>query len=183
MRFHPAKGLAIAGVMVAALSATACSSSSSSSSTTAPATTSSSAPAATSSASASGSASASSPPTGTGTPVAQITANWVAFFNPSTPNSQRLALLQNGSAFSSALTSFSSDPLASGISAKVLSVTLTSSTQATVKYDIDGPGGTTLLPNETGTAVLVSGTWKVGDASFCGLLKLAGGTLPSACNA
>lgn len=176
MRFHPAKGLAIAGAMVAALTATACSSSvsiGSSSSPTAPAATSSSAPAA--------SGSPGSPATGTGTPVAQITANWMAFFSSSTPNAQRVALLQNGSAFSSAISSFSSNPLASNISAKVLSVTLTSSTQATVKYDIDGPGGTALLSNETGTAVLEGGTWKVGDTSFCQLLNLSGGKVPSAC--
>jgi hypothetical protein len=65
--------------------------------------------------------------------------------------------------------------------AKVKSVTVTSSTQATVAYDLDGPGGVALLANQSGTAVLESGTWKVGDASFCGLLTLAGGTVPSAC--
>jgi hypothetical protein len=180
MRFHPAKGLAIVGAMVAALTATACSSSisiGSPSSTTGPAATSSSAPPANSSAG----ASSGSPATGTGTPVAQITANWEAFFSSSTPNAQRATLLQNGSALSSAISSFSSNPLASGISAKVLSVTLTSATQATVKYDIDGPGGTTLLSNRTGTAVLVNGTWKVGVASFCQLLNLAGGNIPAAC--
>jgi hypothetical protein len=175
MRFHPATGLAIAGAMVVALTATACSSIASSLSTTAPAATSSSA-----------SAPASATPTGaaTGTSsgtVGQITTNWEAFFSSSTPTAKRLSLLQNGSALSSAISSFSSNPLAANISAKVLSVTLTSATQATVKYDLDGPGGTALLSNQTGTAVLDSGVWQVGDASFCGLLTLAGGTLPSAC--
>jgi hypothetical protein len=105
----------------------------------------------------------------------------MAFFSSSTPTAQRVSLLQNGSAFSSAISSFSSNPLAAGISAKVLSVTLTSSTQATVKYDIDGPGGTTLLPNQAGIAVLEGGAWKVGDTSFCALLHLSGGSVPSAC--
>ncbi|MCW2936254.1 MAG: hypothetical protein JWM19_7216 [Actinomycetia bacterium] len=177
MRFHPATGLAIAGAMVVALTATACSSSSSSSSTTPPAATSASVPA-----SSSASASATGPGTATSSgATAQITANWEAFFRSSTPNAKRISLLQNGSAFSSAISGFSSNPLAAGIVAKVNSVTLTSTTQATVKYDLDGPGGTTLLPNQTGTAVLVNGVWQVGDASFCGLLGLAGGTLPSAC--
>ncbi|HEX3965071.1 MAG TPA: hypothetical protein VHZ03_51920 [Trebonia sp.] len=178
MRFHPATGLAIAGAMVAALTATACSSSSTSSSTTPPTATS----AATSAASASASASATVSGTGTSSSAAaQITTNWEAFFNSSTSTAKRLSLLQNGSALSSAIASFSSNPLAADISAKVLSVTLTSPTQATVKYDLDGPGGTALLSNQTGTAVLVNGVWQVGDASFCGLLTLAGGTLPSAC--
>lgn len=113
--------------------------------------------------------------------VAQITTNWMAFFNSATPTSQRVMLLQNGSTFSSAISAFASNPLAANVTAKVKSVTVTSSTQATVAYDLDGPGGVALLANQSGTAVLESGTWKVGDASFCGLLTLAGGTLPSAC--
>jgi len=179
MRFLPATGLAIAGAMVVALSATACSSGSSS--TTPPAATATSAPAATTAAP-TASASATGAATGASSgAVAEITTNWEAFFNSSTPNSKRVALLQNGSAFSSAISSFSSNPLAASITAKVLSVTLTSSTQATVKYDLDGPGGTAMLSNQTGTAVLTGSTWQVGDSSFCGLLTLAGGTLPSAC--
>jgi hypothetical protein len=178
MRFHPATGLAIAGAMVVTLTATACSSSSITSSTTPPAATS----AATIPASSSASPSATVSGAGTSSgAAAEITTNWEAFFSSSTPTAKRLSLLQNGSAFSSAIASFSSNPLAAGIVAKVNSVTLTSTTQATVKYDIDGPGGTTFLPNKTGTAVLVNGVWQVGDASFCGLLTLAGGTLPSAC--
>jgi hypothetical protein len=178
MRFHPATGLAIAGAMVVALTATACSSSSSTSSTTPPTATS----AATTPASSSASPSATVSGAGTSSgAAAEITTNWEAFFSSSTPTAKRLSLLQNGSAFSSAIASFSSNPLAAGIVAKVNSVTVTSTTQATVKYDLDGPGGTSLLPNQTGTAVLVNGVWQVGDASFCGLLTLAGGTVPSAC--
>jgi hypothetical protein len=180
MRFQPATGLAIAGAMVVALSATACSSGSSSSSTTtptsAPAATTTSAPAATPSATVSGNA-------GTSGAAAQITTNWEKFFNPSTSTAERVALLQNGSAFSSAISSFSSNPLASGIQAKVLSVDLTSTTQATVKYDIDSSSGTALLANQSGVAVLTGSVWQVGDASFCGLLTLAGTSpLPSACS-
>ena len=45
-------------------------------------------------------------------------------------------------------------------------------------------GGTGLaLANQTGTAVYEGGTWKVGDVSFCQLLKLENnGTAPAACN-
>jgi hypothetical protein len=179
MRFHPATGLAIAGAMVVALTATACSSSSTTSSTTPPAATSSAAAPASSSASPSATVSGAGTTSGA---AAQITTNWEAFFSSSTPTAKRLSLLQNGSAFSSAIASFSSIPLAKGLVAKVNSVTLTSTTQATVKYDLDGPGGTSLLPNQNGTAVLVNGVWQVGDASFCGLLSLVpGGTVPSAC--
>jgi hypothetical protein len=176
MRFHPATGLAIAGAMVVALTATACSNSSS---TTPPTATS----AATTPASSAATPSATVSGAGTSSgAAAQITTNWEAFFSSSTPNAKRVSLLQNGSAFSSAISGFSSNPLAAGLVAKVNSVALTSTTQATVKYDLDGPGGTALLPNQTGTAVLVNGVWQVGDASFCGLLNLVpGGTVPSAC--
>jgi len=72
--------------------------------------------------------------------------------------------------------------LAATASAKVNSVTVTSPTQATVKYDIL-ISGTPALSGQTGVAVLENGTWKVGDASFCALLGIAnGGKAPSVCS-
>ncbi len=166
----PALGLALA------LAVAACSSSSSSSSSSAPA---SSAPASSAPASSASSAPASS---GNSAAAAQITANWEKFFNASTPLSQRVALLQNGTSFSSAIDSFSKLPLANGIGAKVTGVTVTSATSATVTYAIVS-GSTTLLGGQTGTAVYQDGMWKVGDASLCNLFKLIpGGSVPAACN-
>jgi hypothetical protein len=187
MRFHPAKGLATAGAIVAILVAAGCSSNSSTSSTPPAASSAATTPAAGSTSSA-GAASASAGSTGsTGTSSgaqAQITANWEKFFSSSTPTSERVALLQNGSTFSSAITALSSSPLAAGLSATVTSVTVTSATQATVKYNL-ATGGTTVQTGATGTAVLEGGVWKVGDASFCGLLSEAGSLLniklPAAC--
>jgi hypothetical protein len=190
MRFHPAKGLATAGAIMAILAATACSSSSSTSSSTSPPTSAATSPAAGSSsgagtsASAGSTGSAGSSSTSSGA-EAQIKKNWEDFFSSSTPNSKRVMLLQNGSAFSSAITDLSSSPLASGLSATVTSVTLTSPTQATVKYNL-AAGGQTVQTGATGTAVLEGGVWKVGDASFCGLLTEAGSLLnikvPAACS-
>jgi len=155
----PALGLALA------LAVAACGSSSSSSSSSAPA---SSAPA---SSSAAGNSAAA---------AAEITANWEKFFNASTPTSQRVALLQNGAAFAVAITGLSH--LVSGLGATVTSVTVTSPTSATVKYNLTA-SGSTLLSGQTGTAVYENGTWKVGDASLCGLLKLVpGGSTPAACS-
>jgi hypothetical protein len=156
----PALGLALA------LAVAACGSSSSSSGPSAPA---SSAPA--SSAPASGNSAAA---------TAEITANWEKFFNASTPTSERVALLQNGAAFAVAISGLSH--LVSGLGATVTSVTVTSPTSATVKYNLTA-SGSTLLSGQTGTAVLDNGTWKVGDASLCGLLKLVpGGSTPAACS-
>ena len=181
MRFHYSRVhrfyLAPAVGLVFALAMTACSSSGSSSSSTAT-----SAPAATATSS---SATATSSASGGSSAIAQITANWQAFFNPSTPNSKRVQLLQNGSQFSSAISSFSASPLASQVSSKVESVTLTSSSQANVKYDLTA-AGTPVATGQTGTAVLQDGVWKVGDGVFCGLLKQGASLLnikvPAACN-
>jgi hypothetical protein len=170
----PALGL----VLVAAMSACSSSSSSSSSSTapSTPASSPASAPAASSSPAAGGSSSA----------VAEITTNWNAFFNPATPNSKRVQLLENGSQFASAISAFASSPLASAVTSKVDSVTLTSASAAQVKYDLSALG-TTVASGATGTSVLQDGTWKVGDEVFCSLLsqaKSAGLTVPvpSACS-
>jgi hypothetical protein len=121
-----------------------------------------------------------------GNAVSQITTNWEAFFSAKTPVSQRVALLQDGSQFQSVISAQAGGGLASQASAKVTKVTVTSPTQATVKYDIL-LNGTPALTNQTGTAVLDNGTWKVGVTSFCGLLTLenSGKTtgLPAACQA
>ena len=178
MRFHsrvhrfylaPALGL------VFALAITACSSSGSSSSSTAT-----SAPAATTSA-----ATASSSAAAGGSAVAQITANWEAFFNPATPNAKRVLLLENGAQFASAISACSASPLAQSVSSKVDSVSLTSATKANVKYDLTA-AGTSVATGQTGTSVLQNGVWKVGDDVFCGLLKQGASLLnisvPAACN-
>ena len=114
--------------------------------------------------------------------TAEITANWEKFFNSSTPNAERVALLQNGSTFAGAITALSKQPVASGASAKGTGVMVNDTTSATVTYNIVS-GGTSLLSGQTGKAVYQDGTWKVGDASLCALLKLVpGGSVPAACN-
>ena len=172
--------LAPALALALAVAVSACSSSSSSSSSAASSPVSSAAPVSSAPVS---SAPASSPAaSGNSAAVAQITANWEKFFNASTPLSQRVALLQNGSSFSSAIDSFSKLPLANGIGAKVTGVTVTSATMATVTYSIVS-GSTTLLGGQSGTAVYQDGMWKVGDASLCNLFKLIpGGSEPAACS-
>ena len=171
--------LAPALVLALALAVTACSSSSSSSSSSAP---SSSATATSAPAGSPSAVTVTSPATGSAAAAAQITANWEKFFSSSTSLSERVALLQNGSDFSSAISDLSKLPLASGIGAKVTGVTVNSATSATVTYNLVS-GSTTLLAGQKGTAVYQDGTWKVGDASLCALFKLVpGGTVPAACN-
>jgi hypothetical protein len=71
------------------------------------------------------------------------------------------------------------------VTSKVDSVTLSSATQAKVKYDLSA-AGTTVANGAIGTSVLQDGTWKVGDDVFCGLLSQARKaglsiTVPAAC--
>jgi hypothetical protein len=132
------------------------------------------------------SASASSGPPASSAAASTIAANWTAFFNAKTPVAQRVSLVEDGQDFATIITAQSTSPLASSATAKVAKVTVTSPTQATVVYDIV-IGGQAALSNQSGTAVLQGGTWKVGLASFCGLLTLeAGGKatgLPAQCKA
>jgi len=154
----------------------ACGSSSSSSPSPSASATSSPATSATSSASASAGSSAAEQ---------AITANWTAFFDAKTPVAKRVSLLQDGQVVASVIRSQAGSGLASEATAKVTKVTVTSPTQATVTYSIL-VGGQPALSGKTGIAVLQGGTWKVGLASFCGLLVLenSGKTtgLPAACN-
>jgi hypothetical protein len=113
-----------------------------------------------------------------------ITANWTAFFNPKTSVAQRVKLLQDGSAFASVIQAQAGSSLASSASAQVTKVTVITTSEAAVTYNVL-LAGTPALKNQAGTAVYEDGTWKVGDASFCGLLTLenAGKTsgLPAVC--
>lgn len=111
----------------------------------------------------------------------------MTLFNGKASIPLRLGLLQDGSQFAAlvaaeAKTSFGQ--AAKGSSAKIASVTITSPSQATVDYEVLLLG-TPLLKNQHGIAVYEDGTWKVGVASFCGLVHVAFGTtgpkIPAVC--
>jgi len=111
----------------------------------------------------------------------QVKQNWTTFFSAKTPVSQRVALLQDGARFKSAITSLSSNPLASQLNAKVSSATLQGSTKAKVVYTIY-LGKTAVLNNLVGYAYKQSGKWVVGYAGLCKLISLQPGvTPPAAC--
>jgi hypothetical protein len=114
--------------------------------------------------------------------VPEITANWEAFFDGKTSAAKKISLLQNGSTFAAIINAQAGSGLASSAAAKVTAVVVKSATSATVSYDVT-LSGATALPNQTGTSVYQGGIWKVGDVSFCQLLKLEnGGTAPSVCS-
>ena len=166
--------------LVLALTVAACSSSSTSTSTSTSSAPATSAPA---SSSAPSSTAANSPSTGgSSAAVAQITAVWEAFFSGKTSAAKKISLLENGSKFASVIDAQAGSSIATGAAAKVTAVVVNSATSAPVSYDIL-LNGVTALPNQTGTAVFQGGSWKVGDVSFCQLLKLENaGTAPSVCS-
>jgi len=168
----PALGLALAATMAAC-------SSSGSSATASPSSATPASPAASSPA-----ASGTSPSAGStagaasGEAKAQITSNWEAFFDGKTSAAKKISLLENGQVINAQAGS----GLAASAGAKVKAVAVNSPAQATVNYDIT-LSGATALANQTGTAVYQDGMWKVGDVSFCQLLKIEnGGTAPSVCS-
>ena len=188
LRIHPAaRRIFIAPVAGLALAAaiTACSSSTSSSSSTTPtaaATSAASSPAASSPAATGTPAGNSSPGTGSAATAATIKKNWETFFNGKTPAATKISLVQDGQKFASVINSMAGSSLAQTASASVKSVTVTSPTQATVRYSIL-VSGTPVLQGQTGTAVNENGTWKVGIGSFCALLTLQnGGKAPAGCS-
>lgn len=114
--------------------------------------------------------------------AAEITTAWETFFNPAGTVAAHVALLENGSAFTTELTASSKDPAASDLSAKVTKVEVTSPTMATVTYDLLGKGGTPLLPGAMGSAVLEGSTWKVSKLTYCQLIGLQNpSTTPPGC--
>lgn len=102
---------------------------------------------------------------------AAITTTWTTFFNASTPASQQVALLQNGTAHKTQIDQLRGK-LPPGTMAQVKSITLSGNT-ATVHYEATAHG-TVLVANATGTAVDVNGKWLVSQTTFCGLVALAG---------
>ena len=123
---------------------------------------------------------AAAPIAAAGSPSAstQVKDNWQKFFNGTTPAASKVKLLQDGSAFADIIKGQAASGMAKSTTAKVFSVKVVSSSKATVKYTIYLEGKPALA-NQKGTSVRQSGTWKVGDASFCSLLALEGTKTPA----
>jgi hypothetical protein len=183
MRFNLLARRIAAPALGLALAATMASCSSSGSSTTASPSSAPPSSAVASSPAASGSSPSAGSTAGAASDAkALITSNWEAFFDGKTSAAKKISLLQNGQKFASVINAQAGSGLAASAGAKVKAVAVNSPAQATVNYDIT-LSGATALANQTGTAVYQDGMWKVGDVSFCQLLKIEnGGTAPSVCS-
>lgn len=106
-------------------------------------------------------------------PRADVADTWTAFFD--TPAAQA-SLLQRSGEFGAQLAALDQSVLARRLTVQVERVVVHGRT-ANVTYTllVDRKP---ILAHATGTAVRVGGRWRVGVASFCRLLALAGSTPP-----
>jgi len=175
--------LAAGAAVVALMAASACgggSSKPSSSSTSGTSTTTTSSPSSSPSSSPTGTASGAGPADAAAA-TAQIKQNWQTFFDPKTTIPNKEKYLENGTVLAPLLQGFAADPRIAQVSAAVTNVAFTSPTTATVTYSLSLQG-TVVEPNATGKAVLQDGTWKVADATLCGLVALTGNTSLPGCS-
>ncbi|MEU5217947.1 hypothetical protein AB0G79_17355 [Streptomyces sp. NPDC020807] len=107
---------------------------------------------------------------------AEVTKNWETFFDPGTPTSERVELLENGPEMEAVLAAFAGNENAAGTSAEVTEVDFTSDKDADVTYDLQ-VNGAPALPDAEGTSVLQNDTWKVSVKTLCGLVELSGVTV------
>ncbi|GAB2551341.1 hypothetical protein [Nocardia heshunensis] len=113
--------------------------------------------------------------------VQAITSAFERFFDSSLPVEQKMALLQNGQAFTETLEHQAHSSIAGGASATVSQVNADGPARAAVTFTIK-KHGIPLLPNRHGTALQLDGAWKVASATFCDLLRIEGG-VPAVCDA
>ena len=103
----------------------------------------------------------------------EITTNWEQFFASTTTVQAREQLLENGSQFAGLMTTEFNALGSQSPSAIVSSVDVVSSTSANVYYKVE-LNKQPILTGQKGQAVFQDGTWKVGDATLCGLLSMDG---------
>jgi hypothetical protein len=111
--------------------------------------------------------------------AAAVTTSYIRFFDPTVAESDRLGLIQHGTAFSQAIDQEAKSAFAKAATVKVITVTVNSAKRATVVYTIL-LSGSPVLSNQTGYAVNEGGKWKVAGQTFCELLQVQG-PLPPVC--
>lgn len=112
---------------------------------------------------------------------AEIKANWTKFYAYKTKPAVAASLLEDGDQLGGALAFARQEQAQTHIkqNVQVKVITFTDATHANVTYALLN-GNTPLLPQASGVAVYVDGTWKVSKTSFCTLVQLGanGKTVP-----
>jgi len=111
-----------------------------------------------------------------------VSTSYQQFFDPATPATTKIGLLQNGTAFVPVMQSLASTPLASKATVSVTAVDFTGAATANVTFNLC-ESGSIVMPASAGKSVLVKGVWQVADATLCGLVKLnSGGAAVPGCS-
>lgn len=111
--------------------------------------------------------------------AAAVRQTYMRFADPAVPVAQKVALLQDGSAFAPVLAELSKTDYAKTVGLNITNVAVTSPKQATVTVDVL-LSGSPVVRGEKGYAVKENGTWKIAGTTFCGLIA-AQGPVPPVC--
>jgi len=103
--------------------------------------------------------------------TAAVTHAYVTFFNYRTASATAQSLLQDGAAFAAEVVANGKAAQVRKPSVTVSTVQLVSDHTAKVIFTLS-VGGSAVLPNTSGYAVLEAGTWKVAGQTFCALIGL-----------
>ena len=109
--------------------------------------------------------------------ASEITTAYIRFFDPTVAQAEKIALIQDGAAFSQAISQGSKSEFAKTTTVQVTKVNVTSANKATVIFTVLRTGSPALA-NQIGYAVHENGKWKVAGATFCGLLATQGAVPP-----
>ncbi|CAM2738539.1 hypothetical protein [Skermania piniformis] len=172
-------GRVVAGcgmVVVAAGIVTGCSSDDSSGDSATTTSASSSAVSSSAASTSAASTSAEAMPADSAAAQAAITKAYTTFFDGTLPPEERATAVEKGDVFLPILQAQAANP--SGATVAVGTVTLKDATNADVGYTLS-IGGNPVLPDQTGQAVELDGSWKVAAATFCALLAVQGGNSPA----
>lgn len=102
-----------------------------------------------------------------------VTTAYTVFFDGQAPIDKRSKYVENSAVFGPVLQGMIANPQAANTTAAVKEVTLDSPDKATVLWDLQMDGNP-VLPDQSGEAVLVDGTWVVAGVTFCTVLAVQG---------
>jgi hypothetical protein len=123
---------------------------------------------------------ATAPPTTPGSGITQaVTDTYQRFFDGTTGAAQKIALLENGSAFAETINAQAGSPMAKQTTATVSTVAGNDADHAAVTFTVLFNGKPALV-GQQGSAVRVDGVWKVTAGTFCALLTMEGNP-PAVC--
>lgn len=112
---------------------------------------------------------------------AAVVDSFTKLYDPTVPDSEKIGLVDDPAGVQAAWDAARTGSYADAAKTsefKLVDLVFTAQDEASVKYDIILPAGSTpvgSLTGQIGTAKLIGGTWKVSHDTICGVLSMAGG--------